>query len=78
MRYVAAVMTLTEIRKLPVKEKIQIMEVLWEDLRSQVQEEPIPDWHKELLDNRRKAVDAGHEKVLDWDQVKDSIGKRRA
>jgi putative addiction module component (TIGR02574 family) len=58
-------MTLTEIRKLPVKEKIQIMEVLWEDLRSQVQEEPIPDWHKELLDNRRKAVDAGHEKILD-------------
>jgi putative addiction module component (TIGR02574 family) len=71
-------MTLTEIRKLPIKEKLHIMEVLWEDLRSQVQEEPVPDWHKELLDNRRKAVEAGHEKVLDWDQVKDSIGKRRA
>ena len=71
-------MTLTEIRKLPVKEKLQIMEVLWEDLRSQVQEEPVPEWHKELLDNRRKAVEAGREKVLDWDQIKDSLGKRQA
>jgi putative addiction module component (TIGR02574 family) len=71
-------MTLTEIRKLPVKEKLQIMEALWEDLRSQVQEEAVPEWHKELLDNRRKAVEEGREQVLDWDQVKDSLGKRRA
>jgi putative addiction module component (TIGR02574 family) len=71
-------MTLTEIRRLPVKEKLQIMEVLWEDLRSQVQEEPVPEWHKELLDNRQKAVEAGREKILDWDQIKDSLGKRKA
>jgi putative addiction module component (TIGR02574 family) len=70
-------MTLTDIRKLPVREKLQIMEALWEDLRSEVQEESIPDWHKELLDSRRKAVEEGKEKILDWDEVKDSLGKRR-
>lgn len=78
MRYVCGVMSLTEIRKLPVKEKLQIMEVLWEDLRSQVQEEPVPGWHKELLDSRRKAIEEGREKILDWDEVKDTLGKRKA
>lgn len=71
-------MSIAEIRKLPVKEKLQIMEVLWEDLRSQTENEPIPEWHKKILDDRQKEIDAGREEILDWDKVKDSIGKRRA
>ena len=66
-------MSITEIRGLPLHEKLQIMEALWEDLRSHADGVPVPQWHKDLLDARRKAVEVGQEKILDWDEVKDSL-----
>ncbi len=66
-------MTSAEIHQLPLNEKLQIMEAMWEDLRSQVGGIPVPDWHKDLLDARQKAVTEGQENILDWDTVKDSL-----
>jgi len=68
--------SLAEIRKLPVQEKLQIMEALWDDLRANADAVLMPGWQKELLDARRKAVCEGHERVLEWDEVKDSFGKQ--
>lgn len=65
---------LQEIRQLPLGEKLQIMEVIWEDLRSRSDDVPVPSWHREILDDRRKAVEDGREKVLEWDQVKRDLG----
>jgi hypothetical protein len=53
------------------------MEVLWEDLRAHTEEASVPEWQKELLDARRKAVEDGREAILDWDQVKGSPGTSR-
>jgi putative addiction module component (TIGR02574 family) len=64
-------MSIAEIRRLPLNEKLQIMEAIWEDLRSHTESSPVPDWHKDLLDARGAAVNAGQEAVLDWDEVKD-------
>lgn len=69
-------MSVAEIRSLPLAEKLQIMEAIWEDLRSHIQDSPIPDWHKKLLDERREAVKDGTEKILDWDDAKQTIGRR--
>ncbi len=71
-------MSIAEIRRLPFSEKLQIMEALWEDMRCHVENEPVPQSHKNLLDERRKAVETGREKILDWDEVKNSIGQRPA
>ena len=70
-------MSITEIRQLPLAEKLQIMEAIWEDLRAQAERIPVPPWHKRLLDERRKAVEEGREGVLDWDSIKDSLGSQR-
>jgi len=70
-------MSVADIQRMPLAEKLQLMEALWDDLRSHVKESPIPEWHKELLDERRKAVESGKEEVLEWDDVKDTIGRRR-
>jgi len=78
VRYSLNVMSITEIRELPLHEKLQIMEVLWEDLRSHAEGAPVPQWHKELRDARRKAVEAGREKILEWDEVRNSLGTRQA
>jgi putative addiction module component (TIGR02574 family) len=66
-------MSIAEIHQLPLSEKLQIMEAIWEDLRSQADALPVPDWHKNLLDARLKAVEEGREPVLDWDEVKHSL-----
>ncbi len=70
-------MNIAEVRQLPLNEKLQIMEALWEDLRSRAEELVVPEWHKQLLDERRKAVEEGREEVLDWDEVKNSLGKQQ-
>ncbi len=70
-------MSIAEIRELPLAEKLQIMEAIWEDLRSHADQVLVPQWHKDLLDERRRAVEAGRDEVLDWDTVKDSLGSRR-
>ena len=63
-------MSIAEIRQLPLNEKLQIMEALWEDLRSHTEHEPIPDWHKTILDERKAAVESGQEEVIDWEEAK--------
>jgi putative addiction module component (TIGR02574 family) len=69
-------MNITEVRQLPVREKIQLMEILWQDLRAASETAPVPKAHRQLLDARRQAVEAGTEAVLDWDEVKDDLRSR--
>jgi hypothetical protein len=70
-------MSIAEVRQLPLAEKLQIMEAIWEDLRAQAENVPVPQWHRDLLDERRKAVVEGREELLDWDVIRDSLPSRR-
>ncbi len=64
-------MTREEIRTLPLTQKIQIMEAIWEDLRERFEQADLPPPLKELLDQRRERARTGTTKILDWDAVKD-------
>jgi putative addiction module component (TIGR02574 family) len=66
-------MSIAEVKNLTFTEKLQIMEAIWEDLRAQAERVPVPQWHQDLLDQRRKAVEEGREELLDWDSIKDSL-----
>lgn len=68
-------MSITEISHLPLREKFQIMELLWNDMRSSVESAGTPEEHKELLDSRRKRVTDGDVSLMDWDRVKNAIGR---
>ena len=67
-------MSIAEVKQLPLAEKLQIMEAIWEELRAQAERVPV---HRDLLDERRKAVEQGREELLDWDSIKDSLSSRR-
>jgi hypothetical protein len=75
--YPMAAMSIAEVKQLPFEEKLQIMEVIWEEMRAQADRVSVPQWHKDLLDDRRKAVAEGREEILDWDSIKDSLPSRR-
>jgi putative addiction module component (TIGR02574 family) len=69
-------MIAAEIKALPMAEKIQIMEALWEEFRSNYDESDISIEMKSLLDQRRKRVRSGEYQLMDWDSVKNQIGRR--
>ena len=68
-------MSIAEVSKLTLREKLQIMEVIWQDLRSHVDGMEAPESHRKLLDERQARVTSGKAQVRDWDEVKNSIGR---
>lgn len=68
-------MTVEEVKALPTAQKLQIMEAIWEDLRGRFEQADLSPRLTALLDQRRARVREGAAKVLDWDQVKSSIGR---
>ena len=68
-------MKLEDIKALPVGEKIQIMEAIWDDLRERFEKLDVTAEQKELLNSRRARVRDGTGQLLNWDSVKGSIGK---
>ena len=68
-------MTVADLAKLSLQEKLQLMEAIWEDLRGRVDEMDVPEEHRRILDERRTRISSGEAKLLDWDQVKHSLGR---
>lgn len=68
-------MSASEVLQLPLREKLQIMEAIWEELRTRADRFEIPQDQKDLLDARRPRVTSGEARILDWDAVKHSIGR---
>lgn len=68
-------MSIAEVQKLPLREKLQIMEAIWLDLRQHVENLDAPKAHRDLLDSRRERVASGKVSIRDWDQVKHTIGR---
>jgi putative addiction module component len=36
-------------------------------------DDDIPDWHKEVLEERRNKIENGDEKFYDWNDIKDEF-----
>ncbi|MFC7339452.1 addiction module protein [Haloferula chungangensis] len=68
-------MNLAEVSKLSGREKLQLMDALWEDMRQKADEDEFREDHLELVRRRWAKIESGESKMLDWDAVKDSIGR---
>lgn len=54
----------------------QILEALWQDLSSRIDQMPVSDCDKGIFDERLSVLDAGKAEIHDWDAVNGSVGKR--
>ena len=61
------------IREMPLHEKLLTMEALWENLASSEESVEIPDWHKDVLDQRELLIAEGKAHFIDWEQAKKEI-----
>lgn len=69
-------MSVSEILNLPLKEKFHIMELLWDDMRGEIDAAEVPQEHRELLDSRRARIERGEARLLDWDRVKNKFVRK--
>jgi hypothetical protein len=69
-------MSIADVSSLSIREKLQLMECLWLDLRGVVESADIPTSHQAILDQRRARVESGESRLHEWDDVKDSIGRK--
>jgi hypothetical protein len=61
------------LKKMSAEEKIQVMESIWVDLCETAGSTLSPDWHGKVLADRKAAVLAGEDEILDWETAKQKI-----
>ena len=59
-----------------LEEKLRAMEALWYDLCRREEAVPVPQWHKDLLDERERLVEQGNARFIDWEAAKKRISER--
>ncbi|MFZ4779203.1 MAG: addiction module protein [Terrimicrobiaceae bacterium] len=69
-------MSIAELRRLPRKEKLQILETLWTDLASDDSLVESPSWHAEELQKTEQDFKAGKVQVVDWESAKRDLRKQ--
>jgi len=63
-------MSLDEIKKLDVKERIILMNEIWSTLEEDDIKVESPSWHKEVLDNRLEKLDNNEAKFITLEELK--------
>ena len=66
---------LEQIHQLPFRDKLLMLEAIWDDICRQEQDLEVPQWHKDLLDERERLLVEGKAKFVDWEQAKRQINE---
>lgn len=61
------------LQQMDISEKLQAMEMLWDDLQHHHDAVQSPSWHRDLLDSREDQVKNGNMVFEDWSKVKHSL-----
>lgn len=70
--------TVLDMSRLTRTEKLRAMEEIWDDLSRSAVEYLSPDWHGEILQGREKALKAGKEEFVTWEEAKRQLRERRS
>ncbi len=62
-----------DIRQLPLPQKLALFETLWTELSHEPEQIEIPQWHKDILDERLQATERREVEVIDWEIAKEQI-----
>ncbi len=64
-----------QIDQMTLGEKLRAMEALWDDLCRR-DEVPMPQWHKDLLEERERLIEQGKARFVDWETAKKRISEQ--
>ena len=63
------------VKQMTLEEKLRAMDMLWEDLRSDDKNIPVPQWHIDILTQRERLVREKKAVFSDWETAKKRIAK---
>ena len=63
----------SQIEKMSVTERLQAMDQLWDSLNRSDEEIPSPDWHQDVLADRKARAQRGEAKFLTLDQLRSRL-----
>ncbi len=58
-----------------IEEKLQTMELLWDDLCRHEEALPVQQWQKDILDEREKLIEEQQTRFIEWEEAKKRIAK---
>ena len=64
------------LHEMTIQEKLAAMEALWEDLSRTPEAVESPEWHRDILDERRQRVAEGTAHFEDWETAKAKIREK--
>jgi len=67
-------MSITDIKKMPFVERVQLMEQIWDTLRDESENMDSPDWHEDVLKKRKEAFESGKVKSYSIEEVRQKLG----
>ncbi len=56
--------------EMTVSAKLEVMEILWQDLSRNADALESPAWHKAVLDERERKIQSGKARFIDWEEAK--------
>lgn len=65
-------MNTTEIKKMSIAERLQIMEALWDSLLDEESEMESPGWHEDILEERKRKIKEGKAEFISIKELKNS------
>lgn len=64
-----------DIKKMSTREKLKVMEELWDALSHEEKEIESAEWHKEILDERSEKIENGDAEFISVEELKASVRK---
>jgi putative addiction module component (TIGR02574 family) len=61
---------IAELHKLPKKDKIELVQLLWEDIAREQEYEVLPADHKSILNERLEKIYDGKGEFKSWDEIR--------
>jgi len=65
-------MNINDVKKMSRAERLQVMEALWDSLLHENQEIDAPEWHEEVLEERKKTIADGSATFVSLSELKAS------
>jgi putative addiction module component (TIGR02574 family) len=65
-------MNMLEIRKMSRVEQLQAMEALWDSLTGDESAIESPDWHRDILEDRRRKIETGKTEFISLEKLRAS------
>jgi putative addiction module component (TIGR02574 family) len=66
------------IDRMPIKDRIRLVDEIWESIAAETVGEEIPQWHKDILDERLAYLEANPQNSVPWEEAMGRILSRRS